>query len=172
MASAARELDGTRLRSLLREHEALRSNMADKLDKCHSAITDDVQDLKITVESLSAWRKETIATMDSFRAKLDSLVTKVESMSKAIDDATAFSYQYNLKILGVPQENERETVEKTAELCIRIFHKMEVEVDASDIDIAHRVSARNQHGRRRQSTRPIICKFVRRAVRESSCSQA
>ena len=43
-----------------------------------------------------------MATVDCFRAKLDSLVTKVETMSKAIDDATAYSYQYKLKTLEVP----------------------------------------------------------------------
>ena len=57
----------SQLRNFQKEHETHRSKMADKLDKYHSATTDDVQDLNTTLESLSVRRKETMATMDSFR---------------------------------------------------------------------------------------------------------
>ena len=54
-------------------------------------------------------------------------------------------------------------------ICLTLFNKIGVDVQEYDIDIAHRVQTRiQQHGRQRQQPRckPIICKFVRRAVRE------
>lgn len=77
----------------------------------------------------------------------------------------SYSYQHNLKIVRVPQTNDRETAKETAEVCIKIFKKIGVKVSLADIDIAHRVQPRNQNGRRRRGN-PIICKFVRRMVRD------
>ena len=124
------------MKNFIREHEALRSiKMAGKLDKSSSATTDDVQCINLTVEELVVWKQETLQMMDNFRDKLNDLNTRVNSMSKAIDQATAYSYQYNLKILGVSQldERERESGEKTTELCVSMFNKMEVKVSEGEI---------------------------------------
>ena len=75
----------------------------------------------------------------------------------------AYSYQYNIKIFGLPTFAERENSESTAKLCIQLFHSMGVkDVSMQDIDIAHRVPARKASSR----PNPIICKFVRRQVKE------
>jgi hypothetical protein len=44
---------------------------------------------------------------------------KSDEFSDAIDDIQKYSYQYNVKLLCVPECNERETA---AELCIRLFN--------------------------------------------------
>ena len=49
-------------------------------------------------------------------------------------------------------------------MCIQMFNKLGVYVKEEDIDIAHRVPARS-HDRQRQSNPPIVCKFVRRSIR-------
>ena len=70
-----------------------------------------------------------------------------------------YSYQYNLKIVGVLHVGETESSEETVKLCET--------VSISDIDIAHRVPQQNNtssNGRRRPN--PIICKFTRRMARE------
>ena len=41
-----------------------------------------------------------------------------------------------------------------------------MDISKTDIDIAHRIPTRNQNGRRRQRNNAIVCKFVRRMVRE------
>lgn len=73
------------------------------------------------------------------KAKLKDITSQVEPVpnTKAIDDATTYSFQYNLKIVGVPQKNERETAEETTMLCLKIFSKIGVNVSENDIDIAH-----------------------------------
>ena len=86
-------------------------------------------------------------------------------MAAAIDDLQKYSFQYNVKIVGIPnlQENH-ETADATAELCVKLFHGMgAMGVTANDIDIAHRVSTRRSDG---HYPKPIVCKFVRRLARE------
>ena len=80
----------------------------------------------------------------------------------AVDEMQKYSYQYNLKILGLPESGHgRETADVSTDLCIRLFKEMGVEVNAYDIDIAHRIPMRNASA----GPRPIICKFTRRLVR-------
>ena len=76
---------------------------------------------------------------------------------KNLEDFEAYSYQYNIKISGMPPLPERENSESTAGLCLQLFHAIGVKDINSGHDIAHRVPAR------RASNRPnaIICKFVR-----------
>lgn len=47
-------------------------------------------------------------------------------------------------------------------MCLRLFQKLGVEVMRYDINIAHRVPFRNG----RAGPSPIICKFIRRVVKE------
>lgn len=90
-------------------------------------------------------------------------------MSNAIDESLVHSYQYNLKIIGVPQVNGRETAAQTTELCLAIFKAIGANVNINDVDIAHQVPSRksfneNPNGRAEQRNCPIICKFTRRLV--------
>ena len=87
---------------------------------------------------------------------------------KAIDGILHYSYQHNLKIVGVPQINENESAEGTAKLCLKLFSFLGNDISGSDIDIAHRVlqrSATTDDGHLSQSN-AIICKFTIRMSRE------
>ena len=143
----------------------LRSNIADKADKALAPNEADIQNLSDTCDGLMSFKMDTLATLDNFQSKLNNLSDQVEVLLKALDDALLYSYQYDLKIVGVPQTSYRETAKETAEVCIKIFKKIGVKVSLADIDIAHRVQPRSQNGRRKKGN-PIICKFVRRMVRD------
>ena len=147
------------LKNLTKEFESLRAKMADKSDRASSPSSADVQHLSDTCDGFST-------TIESFQRRLNKLASQVEAVTKAIDEATSYSYQYNLKIFGVPETNEKETAEETTSLCLKIFKKIGVDISETDIDIAHRIPTRNQSGRRRQRHNAIVCKFVRRMVRE------
>ena len=97
-----------------------------------------------------------------FNKRLEELTSNANEVANAIDEIQKYSYQYNLKILGVPELSQgKESGSDTASLCIRLFRKMGVTAESHDIDIAHRVPKRNVS----DGPRPIICKFVRRLVR-------
>ena len=138
-----------------KQHGAERQNLQTPLVIAQS---DDVQFLSITQENI-------LSKLEEIESKISEITQNTARISKAIDDIQAYSYQYNLKIVGVPQAEINEKATDIAELCLKVFAGMGIEVSPWDIDVAHRVPARTQDGRRR-GILPIICKFTRRMVRD------
>ena len=87
-----------------------------------------------------------------------------DHIRKSIEASEVYSYQFNIKIVGVPTVAEREISQQTADLCMTLFAALErEEVSLSDIDTAHRMPSRVACNR----PNSIICKFVRRLAREN-----
>ena len=95
---------------------------------------------------------------------LSEISTRVDEIGKAIDSMCEYSYQYNVKIVGLPELSEQESYSQTSDLCVKLFSDMGADVSLHDIDIAHRVPQRNATAR---APKPIICKFVRRLSKEA-----
>ena len=95
----------------------------------------------------------------NLEAQVSEIARKTESISKAIDDIQLYSYQYNLKLVGVPQTDPDEKTSDTVDLCLKVLSGIGADVSASDIDIAHRVPTRNQNGRRRQASQPWVIRL-------------
>ena len=75
-------------------------------------------------------------------SKLEAISTRVDSLDAAIDDLQKYSFQYNVNIIGFPEE-EHESAETTTQLCLKLFHAIGAKgVTKNDIDIAHRVNSR------------------------------
>ena len=80
------------------------------------------------------------------------IARKTKSISKAIDDIKLYSYQYNLKLVGVPQTDSDENASDTVDLCFEVFSGIgedifaDIDIAHQDIDIAHQVLTRNQNG--------------------------
>ena len=116
-----------------------------------------------SVDFISSQYDVIMEQMQSIKAKLNVLDHRSNELRLAIDEMQAYSYQYNIKIFGLPTFAERENSELTAKLCIQLFHSMGVkDVAMQDIDIAHLVPARKASSR----LNPVICKFVRTQVKE------
>ena len=101
--------------------------------------------------------------------KLDALVKDVHRIDKAIDDILSYSYQYNLKIVGVPQIKENESAYETTNLCLKMFSALGNDISVLEIDIAHRVQQRGavtNNGRPKRPN-PIVCKFTRRLTHDA-----
>lgn len=71
---------------------------------------------------------------------------KTKSISNAIDDIQLYSYQYNLKLVQVPQTDSDENASDTVDLCFEVFSGIGEDIFASDIDISHQALTRNQNG--------------------------
>ena len=75
--------------------------------------------------------------------ELDNLSRKLDSLDAAIDDILKYSFQYNVKIIGFPEQDEHESAETTTQFCLKLIHAIGAEgVTKNDIDIAHRVNSR------------------------------
>ena len=89
----------------------------------------------------------------------------MDEIEKAIDSMCEYSYQYNVKIVRMPELiSEQESYTQTSGLCVKFFSDMGDDVSLHDIDVAHRVPKRNATA---GAPKPIICKFVKRLLKEA-----
>ena len=51
---------------------------------------------------------------------------RCDEISKSLEAFEAYSYQYNIKIVGMPMIAEFEDADTTANLCMKLFHAMGV----------------------------------------------
>ncbi|KAK2549045.1 hypothetical protein P5673_030674 [Acropora cervicornis] len=92
---------------------------------------------------------QTLKELKSITERLNSISNRCEEIKNYVDNAEDYSYQFNVKIIGIPVASANESVEETTDISIL------------DIDIAHRVRSRVSSNR----PNPIICRFVRRLAR-------
>ena len=118
------------------------------------------------IEYMSSQHDSFIRFKVEAERQIQELISRVDEISilcdhiyrKSVEASEAYSYQFNIKIVGVVTVTERETSQQTADLCLMLFAALGVElvsVSLKDIDTAHRVPSRVA------SNRPnaIICKF-------------
>ena len=159
------------LLQLKKEFEFLRNKMAEQKDghreaEAAAAALPDEHDVQFLSDGYDLLLKSNTAMgdyLDNFARKLDSLQRNVDKIGKAVDEMLHYSYQYNFEV------KEHESSQDTANLCLKLFSGLGVDVSITDIDIAHRVPLRNvtaSNGHRRLPN-PIVCKFTRRMVRDA-----
>ena len=136
-----------------------------------------LQFLSSKYDSLSSSEAEIKSEMNNLRTRLAEISSKVDSVGDAQDYSQVhsicqvqdYSYQYNIKIVSLPERSNTESAIETScvnlvvyTICVNLFKSIGADVNIGDIDIAHRVPSRSQDGR----PRPIICKFARRIVKD------
>ena len=121
-----------------------------------------LQYLSDEYDDLSASNSGVVDQLKALSRRLNKLSAEVTRVGNAIDEVEEYSYQFNVKIIGLPEKSS-ETAAETSALCVKLFQEMGAEVFLSDIDIAHRVPSRQQNG----APKPVICKFVRRLAKAS-----
>lgn len=60
-----------------------------------------------------------------------------------MEEFQEYTYEFNVKILGVPELGPTESAEDTSNLGLKIFVTMGAHATLSDIDIAHHVAVRD-----------------------------
>lgn len=55
---------------------------------------------------------------------LGKISTRVDDLGKAIDSMCEYNYQYNVKIVGMPELSEQESYSQTSGLCVKLFSDM------------------------------------------------
>ena len=125
-------------------------------------VSRSLQYLSDGYDDLSASNSGVVDQLKALSRRLNKLSAEVTRVGNAIDEVEENSYQFNVKIIGLPEKSSA-TAAETSALCVKLFQEMGAEVFLSDIDIAHRVPSRQQNG----APKPIICKFVRRLAKAS-----
>ena len=147
------------------EIENLKSQLGVNADDESTASQQNVEDHRPSTNEHSDFQSvqtRAEAELKRLSARLAQVSAKVDEVGKAIDTIEEYSYQYNVKIVGVPELNGQETAMDTSKLCVNLFIEMGADITLQDIDIAHRVPLRSA----RNLPKPIICKFTRRLAKE------
>lgn len=113
-------------------------------------------------DDLNKSRVELNANLNQLRSRLDLLAARVEEISTTLEQVQRYSYQYNIKIIGLPETDAHESASDTTALCLNLFKQTGVSIANYDIDIAHRIPTRNATS----GPRPVICKFTRRSMKD------
>ena len=116
-------------------------------------------------DDLIAFKVSASKEFEEIRARLDNdkISETCNHIQKSLDTFELYSYQFNIKIVGMPMVAEREHPEQTANLCLQLFSALGVKgVLIQDIDTAHQVPSM------KPSNWPnaIICKCVRRLAKD------
>ena len=139
------------VKSLSEDFQRFKDKMAAKVSKevlptsRESPSVQDVQFLSDGYDDLLKSREKTARELQKLESRLEIIKSKLSNVSKAIDDIMTYSYQYNIKIIGVPQASDRETSVETANPCLKIFNGIGANISILDIDIAHAVQSRNSN---------------------------
>ena len=78
-----------------------------------------------------------VERLNELWSRLDALATRVEEMSNTLEQFQRYSYQYNVKIVGLPETNAQESASETSAMCLNLFKAAGVDISNHDIDIAH-----------------------------------
>ena len=103
--------------------------------------------------------------LQRLHSRLSEIAVQVDKIEQELDNIENYSYQYNLKIIGVPEISTKESSEQSSDICVKLFNVMGAKVSIHDIDIAHRIPVRKVESQGKP--KPIICKFIRRLAKES-----
>lgn len=152
----------SQVKELGKEMVELRSKMAAFVPE--TSINNSIEFVSKELNDLKSIKAAMENTMNKLESKLREIDVKAKEIDEAIEEMLKYSYQYNIKIFGVPQRNRRESATESADICLKLFRKIGVSsVSLSDIDIAHRVPNSRASS---QSSSPIVCKFTRRLAKE------
>lgn len=75
--------------------------------------------------------------------QLNQITHCLNALSSQVEpDAEEYSYQFSVKIIGVPEISSNETASETSSFCVKLSQEMGAEVSIFDTDRVHRVSTR------------------------------
>ena len=116
--------------------------------------------LRFYGKSYDDLRQQADKSLQQLWSRLNVLSKRVEEIGKSIELIQRYSYQYNVKIVGLPEIKASESASDTTTQCLSLFEAAGVEIYIQDI--AHRTPTRNATS----GPRPVVCKFTRRIAKE------
>ena len=80
--------------------------------------TKSVEFVSDQYDDLIAFKVSANEELEEIRARLDKISETCDRIQKSLDAFELYSYQFNIKIVGMPMVAEREHPEQTASLCL------------------------------------------------------
>lgn len=156
-----------KLEAFMREQgESLKRSEPDNESQVNECVR-SLEFLSNKYDAINDYQSIVKKELQRLSSKVAELTIKVGNIGLEIDNLQQYSYQYNAKLVGVPQRNAKESAYETSSLCADLFYAIGADISIYDIDTAHRVPSRKQDGK----PNPIICKFVRRLAKDDVMSR-
>ena len=73
-------------------------------------------------------RAESANSLKQLWSRLSLLSSRVEQIGDSIEQLQRYSFQYNIKIIGLPESEVQESASKTVSLCINLFKAAGIEI--------------------------------------------
>ena len=156
MAKLATKEDIDQLKDNMKQ---LTDSLTLKIDKLESEVFEMAREKDLLKEELTKLRGENA----DLRGQLSKQTKEVSAVKVSINDHEQHGRSWNLRVFGVP-ETAQETANDCTEKVVSIFtSKLQVPVQATDVENAHRVgkAPEGKGGR----PRPIIVRFFSRKQR-------
>lgn len=80
--------------------------------------THSLQFLSEEYDDLHSFRESTKDDLKRLSARLARVEIKVDAISNAIEEIEDYSYQFNVKLIGVPETSGNESSRSTSSLCV------------------------------------------------------
>ena len=171
--------DNTQVKKLKQENDELKTQINDLQEELKeikrkveavgtgSELQHSVEHVSAEYDDLKSSTAAVVRDLKKIEERLAEISQKVYDVEDAVESIMAYSYQYNIKIMGIPQVKDSELAEETVEICLKLFKELKANVNEYDIDIAHRLQNRSI------GLKPaaIICKFTRRVAKQSVMSR-
>ena len=151
------------LKELSERTEECKLNVGNSVEVLSPDKTKSVEFVSDQYDDLIAFKVSANKELEEISARLDKISETCDRIQKLLDAFELYSYQFNIKIVGMPMVAEREHPEQTVNLCLQLFSALGVKgMSIQDIDTAHRVPSMKPSNR----PKAIICKFVRRLAKD------
>lgn len=154
----------TEIKKLQTELQKVKENVGSRTTS--QEMEKSVEFLSHEYEDFKSNRSTVEQSLKEIETSLNNVILKANEIEDAVEAMLKYSYQYNLKLIGVPQDEQGETAEQTVDICLKLFKEMGIKISEFDIDIAHRTP-----NRQKSIPAPIVCKFTRRITKEAILKQ-
>lgn len=87
-------------------------------------------------DDLVAFKAQALKELNEINSRISKISIRCDEVAEYIETMEAYSYQFNIKIVGMSPQAERESPELTTQLCLRLFSALGAnDVTIQDIDI-------------------------------------
>ena len=88
-----------------------------------------VEHVSAEYDDLKSSTAAVVRDLKKIEERLAEISQKVYDVQDAVESIMAYSYQYNIKLMGIPQVKDSTSAEETAEICLKLFKELKANVN-------------------------------------------
>lgn len=166
LSKKLKELENEVKSEIQKELESVRTEVAElsrkvkTMESIADTLRNNVSDVENDIFKLKEENSNLIKDNESMKEMLIERETQLKILNEKSNNLEQYTRRNSVRVYGIT-DKKNETPDETAIRVIKLAKdKLNISLQQTDIDVAHRMGRHNNDG-----NRPIICKFVRRYVK-------